>query len=135
MSTLADCKRHVSIVCRRGRRNTSLLIHNVHVASREDTLLASPLVATTPPCLSLALYPYRVTGEYHTVVIHVLRNLDAILGLQSQVTGIGRCVCVRSRGQTKDWRDLGISGRGLRGLACILILRVGILIYRRIGHL
>lgn len=135
LSTLADSKRHVSIVCRRGRRNSSLLIHNVHIASREDTLLASPLVATTPPCLSLASYPYHGKGEYRTVVIHVLGNLDAILRLQGQVTRIGRCVCVHGRGETEDRRDLGIGWRGLRGLACVLIMRVGFLTHRRIGHL
>lgn len=138
LSTLANCKRHVPIVCRRGRRKTSLLVHNGHVASREDTLLASPLVATTPPCSSLAWYPYQIITGYHTVGIHVLSNLDAILRLQGQVTGIGRCICVHGRGKTEDWRDLGISWRGLRGLRLhwnMLIVQIGFLINRRIVHL
>jgi hypothetical protein len=36
INRLANCKRHVPIVCRRGRRNASLLVHDVNVASRED---------------------------------------------------------------------------------------------------
>lgn len=137
-SALADIQRHVPVVgARRGRnRCRSLLIDHIYVASGEDTFHTSSLIATTPPWkYRLAQAPWFIARPEHTVVVHVLNDLNAVIRLQCQVARIRGCVCIQRRGEREDGRDLRVGWRRLGRRGDISIVERGFLIEGGVGHL
>lgn len=74
-TALADFKRHIAVTRRRG--NSCLLVDDIYIAPREDTLHTGPFVTTAPP-----------------VIVHVFENLNPIMRIQGQVPGVSRSIGV-----------------------------------------
>lgn len=129
-STLADVQRHVSVVRSRRHSSRSLLFNDIHIGPGENTLHASTLVATAPPYkrVSFDLKLTLAIRVKHTVLVHVLDDLDAIIRCQRQVALVGRGIGIQGCSETKDRRDLGVSRRGLRRWGGILVVQLGFLI-------
>lgn len=132
---LANSQRHISVIGRRRRRiDASLLLQRLDITLGEDTLRASTLVATAPPCrrmlaLDSCCNPH---SPKHTVNIHMLQDYDSIIRRQRQIAFISWSVCPHRRGkaQRRRGRSLRVCWRCLRRRGGVLIVHRGLFVQR-----
>lgn len=94
-TALADLQRHVSVIGRlmgwHRRHHGGFLLDDLHVASRENALMTRSFVTALPP-----------------LRIHILGDLNSIIGLDLQVPGILCVILVQSRCLSQvDWGRWG----------------------------
>lgn len=92
---LGDIERHVPVVCWLWRVDDRFLFDYADISTRENTFLSGSFVPTTPP-----------------VIVHVFKNLKAIVRVQCQVTSIRWSIRVQSRCNSQNGWYSRVGRRG-----------------------